>query len=374
MRQVRAAVAETPGARFTLWDADLEDPRPREVLVRMAAAGICHTDLRMRDTWPRRLTPMVFGHEGAGRVEAVGTEVTGLAPGDQVCLTFASCGTCEQCAAGHPAYCHAAQTLNLSGGRADGTTALSVDGTPLHAGFFGQSSFATHAVVHERGVVKVPADLPATVAAPLGCCGQTGAGTVLNRLRPERGSSLVVLGAGGVGLSALMAAVAVGCDPVVAVDPVPSRRALAAELGAKAALAPGDGLVATLRDLTGGGAHHVIDTTGRPETARRAVGALRPRGELALLGIGGEVTFDVMGLLAKGVRVHGVIEGDSAPDHFIPELIGLHRRGLFPLDRLVTTFPFEDIGEAVAAMRDGSVVKPVLTFARPDAPAPCTAK
>ena len=127
----------------------------------MTTVGVCHTDLAMRDTWPRQLTPMVFGHEGAGRVEAVGAEVTGLAPGDQVCLTFASCGACEQCAAGHPAYCHAARARNLSGGRGDGTTPLSLDGTPLHAGFFGQSSFATHAVVHERGVVKVPSDLPA---------------------------------------------------------------------------------------------------------------------------------------------------------------------------------------------------------------------
>ncbi|MFD7699244.1 NAD(P)-dependent alcohol dehydrogenase [Streptomyces caelestis] len=362
MRRVRAAVAEAPGAPFTVRDAELEDPRPYEVLVRMTAVGICHTDLVMRDTWPRHLTPMVFGHEGAGRVEAVGAEVTGVAPGDHVCLTFASCGACEQCAAGHPAYCRAAQAQNLSGGRDDGTTPLSLDGAPLHAGFFGQSSFATHAVVHERGVIKVPSDLPAAVAAPLGCSGQTGAGTVLNRLRPEPGSSLVVLGAGGVGLSALMAAVAAGCDPVVAVDPVASRRALATALGAKAALAPGDTLVAALRDLTGGGAHHVVETTGRPEMARRAVGALRPRGELALLGLGGEVTFDVRGLLAKGVRVHGVIEGDSDPGRFVPELIGLHRRGLFPLERLVTAFPFEDIAEAVAALGDGGVVKPVLTF------------
>ncbi|MFD6426322.1 NAD(P)-dependent alcohol dehydrogenase [Streptomyces sp. NPDC060198] len=362
MRHVRAAVVEAPGAPFVVRDAELEGPRPREALVRMNAVGVCHTDLGMRDTWPRQLTPMVFGHEGTGLVEAVGAEVTGVAPGDRVCLTFASCGACGECAAGHPAYCRAAPALNFSGGREDGSTPLSLDGSALCAGFFGQSSFATHAVVHERGMVKIPSDLPSEVAAPLGCGGQTGAGTVLNRLRPGPGTSLVVLGAGGVGLSALMAAVAVGCDPVVAVDPVSSRRALAVELGARAALSPGDGLVAALREATGGGAHYVVETTGRPEMARRAVGALRPRGELALLGLGGEVTFDVMALLAKGARVHGVIEGDSDPGRFLPELIGLYRRGLFPLDRLVTTFPFEEIGAAVAAMRDGSVVKPVLTF------------
>ncbi|NYV76848.1 alcohol dehydrogenase catalytic domain-containing protein, partial [Streptomyces sp. UH6] len=198
MRVVRAAVTGSPGAPFTVREVLLEDPRPNEVLVRMTAVGVCHTDLSMRAAWPPHLTPMVFGHEGAGRVEEVGAEVTGLAPGDHVCLTFASCGACEQCVAGHPAYCRTAQALNFSGGRGDGTTPLSLDGAPVHAGFFGQSSFATHAVVHERGVVKVPSGLPAEVVAPLGCGGQTGAGTVLNRLRPEPGRSLVVLGAGGV--------------------------------------------------------------------------------------------------------------------------------------------------------------------------------
>ncbi|MGW2593967.1 NAD(P)-dependent alcohol dehydrogenase [Streptomyces sp. NPDC001515] len=362
MRRVRAAVTGAPGAPFALREAWIESPRPHEVLVRTTAAGICHTDLAMRDTWPRRLTPMVFGHEGAGVVEAVGPEVTRVAPGDRVCLSFASCGTCESCAAGHPAYCRAAPLLNFSGGRADGTSPLSLDGSPLHAGFFGQSSFATHALVHERGVVPVPAALPPEVAAPLGCAAQSGAGTVLNRLRPEPGSSLVVLGAGGVGLSALMAAVAAGCDPVVAVDPVAARRALAVELGAASALAPGDGLAAALREATGGGAHHIVETTGRPGMARLAVTALRPRGDLALLGLGGEVTFDVMPLLAQGVRVHGVIEGDADPVRFVPELVGLYERGRFPVDRLVTAFPFEEIEAAVAAVREGRVIKAVLMF------------
>lgn len=363
MRRVRAAVLDAPGEPFTVRDAELGDPRPHEVLVAMTAAGVCHTDLTTAATWPAALTPMVFGHEGAGRVEAVGAEVKDLAPGDHVCLTFASCGRCGQCTADHPAYCLDGRRLNFSGGRGDGTTPLSLaDGAPLYAGFFGQSSFATHALVHERGVVRMPPGLPPSVVAPLGCGGQTGAGTVLNRLRPAPGDALVVLGAGGVGLSALMAAVAAGCDPVVAVDPVASRRDLAVSLGATAALLPDDDLVAALRDVTGGGAHHVVDTTGRPEMLRRAVRALRPRGALALLGLGGEVAFDLMSLLNKGIRVHGVLEGDSDPRRFLPELVRLHRRGLFPVERLVTTFPFEEIGSAVAAMREGSAVKPVLTF------------
>ncbi|MFG1779584.1 NAD(P)-dependent alcohol dehydrogenase [Micromonospora sp. NPDC049051] len=362
--RIRAAVTDTPGGPFVIQAVDLEAPRPHEVLVRIAAAGLCHTDLSMQAIWPRRLTPMVFGHEGAGVVEAVGVAVTSLAPGDHVCLTFNSCGSCEQCAAGQPAYCDSQRSLNTSGGRGDGSTPLSRDGAPVHGGFFGQSSFATYALAHERNTIRVPADLPAVVAAPLGCGVQTGAGTVINRLRPEPGNSLVVIGAGGVGLSALMAAVVLGCDPVIVIEPVASRRALAVELGAKAALDPkaADDLVATVRDLTGGGVHHVVDTTSRPELLGLAVAALRPRGDLALVGIGSTVSFDVMSLLTKGVRVHGVIEGDADPARLIPELVDLHQRGLFPLDRLIATFPFEDIGDAVAGMRAGTAIKPVLTF------------
>jgi aryl-alcohol dehydrogenase len=362
--RIRAAVTDTPGGPFVVQAVDLESPRSHEVLVRITAAGVCHTDLSMQAIWPRRLTPMVFGHEGAGVVEAVGADVTAVAPGDHVCLTFNSCGACEQCVAGHPAYCRSQHALNTSGGRGDGSTPLSRDGAPVHGGFFGQSSFATFALAHERNTIRVPADLPAVVAAPLGCGAQTGAGTVLNRLRPEPGSSLVVIGAGGVGFTALMAATVAGCDPVVVIEPVASRRALATELGATAALDPGaaDDLVTAVRDLTGGGVHHVVDTTSRPEMLRQAVGFLRPRGDLALVGVGTTVAFDVMSLLSRGIRVHGVIEGDADPARFIPELVDLRRRGLFPLDRLIATFPFEGIGDAVAGMRDGSAIKPVLTF------------
>ncbi|MEU6462971.1 NAD(P)-dependent alcohol dehydrogenase [Streptomyces sp. NPDC046976] len=362
--RVRAAVTDTPGGPFTVREVDLEVPRPREVLVRITAAGVCHTDLSSQAAWPAELLPMVFGHEGTGVVEAVGAEVTGVTPGDHVVLTFHSCGACAQCAAGHPAYCRSMRALNASGGRADGSTPLSWGGNPVRGAFFGQSSFATHALAHERSTVRIPADLPPAVAAPLGCGVQTGAGTVLNRLRPEPGSSLVVIGAGGVGLSAVMAGVLAGCDPVVVVEPVASRRAVAVSLGAAAALDPadGDGIVAALLDLTDGGARHIVDTTSSPEMLARALGALRHRGDLALTGIGTEVSFDVMSLLSKGVRLHGVIEGDADPARFIPELIALYRQGRFPVDRLVTTFPFEDIDAAVRGMRDGTAIKPVLVF------------
>ncbi|MEU4236109.1 NAD(P)-dependent alcohol dehydrogenase [Actinoplanes sp. NPDC026619] len=350
--RIRAAVTETAGGPFVVQDVDLEPPRGHEVLVRVMAAGLCHTDLTMQAVWP--LTPMVFGHEGAGVVEAVGEQVTTVTPGDHVCLTFHSCGSCDQCAAGRPAYCRSARALNASGGRGDGTSPLSRDGKMVHGGFFGQSSFATYAVASERNAVRLPADLPFPVAAPLGCSVQTGAGTVLNRLRPAPGDSLLVIGCGGVGLSAVLAGVVAGCTPVVAVDPIESRRALAVELGATEATGP--------TGLTG---HfdHIVDTTSRPEMLTAAVKALRPLGALAMVGIGREVTFDIMSLLNSGARIHGVLEGDSDPQSFLPRLIDLHRRGALPIERLITTFPFEDIAGAVAGMRDGSAIKPVLVFA-----------
>jgi aryl-alcohol dehydrogenase len=362
--RIQAALTESAGGSFTIQDVDLQAPRADEILVRITAAGLCHTDLSSRAAWPEQLTPMVFGHEGTGIVEAVGGEVAGLAPGDTVCLSFHSCGACEPCTAGHPAYCTGFRALNSSGGRLDGTTPLSRGGAPVFGGFFGQSSFATYAIAHARNAVRIPADLPAAVAAPLGCSVQTGAGAVLNVLRPAAGSSLVVVGAGGVGLSALMAAVAVGCTPVIAVDPVASRRTLARELGAEATLDPAaiEDIVADIRDRTGGGAHHIVDTTGRPEMINQAVAALRPRGSLALVGLGTRIPLEMVPLLLKGISVHGVIEGDSDPAEFIPRLVELHRRGLLPVERIVTEFPFGDIEAAVDAMHQGRVVKPVLTF------------
>ncbi|SNY62794.1 NAD(P)-dependent alcohol dehydrogenase [Paractinoplanes atraurantiacus] len=340
--RIRAALVEEAGGPFVIRDVELEEPRADEVLVRMTAAGICHTDLAMRRRWSR--LPMVFGHEGAGVVEAVGPEVGGLSPGDTVCLTFRSCGACDQCRDGHPAYCGRSD-LNARGTRADGSTPLATEGggTPVYGNFFGQSSFATHALAYESNTIKVPADLPPTLAAPLGCSVQTGAGTVVNVLRPRPGETVAVLGAGAVGLSAVMAAVAAGCE-VLAVDPVPERRALALELGAAD------------RELAG--VHHAIDTTGRPDVIDRAVHALRRRGTLALVGLVGRAELDLATVLYNGLRVRGVIEGDASPAGFIPWLVDRHREGRLPVERLVAEFAFEQIE---AAARSGTI-KPVLTF------------
>ncbi|WP_399928836.1 NAD(P)-dependent alcohol dehydrogenase [Streptomyces kanamyceticus] len=360
--RMQAALVETPGGPFTVRDVEIEAPRPDEILVRIAAAGICHTDLSTRQVWPR--LPMVFGHEGAGVVEAVGDAVTTVAPGDHVCLSYRSCGACGQCAAGYRSYCEAGiGALNAAGARPDGSTGLSRGGSPVFGNFFGQSSFATHALAYESNTVKLPAGFPAALAAPLGCGVQTGAGTVLNVLRPRPGSALAVFGAGGVGLSAVMAAVAEGCQ-VIAVEPVASRRAVALGLGAAAVIDPAavDDVAAAVRDVTEGGPHHAIDTTGRPAVVSTAIAALRERGTLALVGIGARAEFDIMTVLTKGLSIRGVIEGDAVPSDFIPRLIELHGQGRLPVERLITEFPFADIEAAARAASSGEVIKPVLTF------------
>jgi aryl-alcohol dehydrogenase len=229
-----AAVIETGGAPFRLESLELGPIQADEARVRIAACGICHTDLLIRGgSFPTPM-PVVLGHEGAGVVEEVGAAVTRVAPGDRVVLSYASCGTCRTCATGRPYYCAEFGARNFGGARSDGTTALSRNGQPVHSHFFGQSSFATHAAVTERSLVRLPDDVPFEIAAPLGCGVQTGAGGVLNVLRPQAGAAIAVFGVGGVGLSAVMAAALTGCGTIVAVDVKPARLELARELGAGA--------------------------------------------------------------------------------------------------------------------------------------------
>ncbi|MER5264307.1 NAD(P)-dependent alcohol dehydrogenase [Actinosynnema sp. NPDC002837] len=361
--RVVAAIVHTKGGPFRLREVDLEPPRPREVLVRMSAVGICHTDLRNRDTWPGHLLPMVFGHEGTGSVEAVGTAVSHVEVGDTVCLSYNSCGECHSCLNGHPAYCGSLGLLNSSGGRSDGSSPLSRLGEVVHAGYFGQSSFATHAIVHERTVVRVPPDLPPLVAAPLGCSVQTGVGTVLNVLRAQPGTAVLVFGAGSVGMSAVMGARIAGCSPIIVVEPSPTRRGLALELGATAAFDPTEtNLVTTVEELTSGGAHCAVDTTGRSDAVRQAIAMLRSTGRVALVGAGTDLSLDITRLQSRGISAQGVIEGDAVAQEFLPKLVEFHRGGQLPVERLTTPFAFEEIEDAAQAALAHRVLKPVLMF------------
>ncbi|TQE35876.1 NAD(P)-dependent alcohol dehydrogenase [Streptomyces ipomoeae] len=360
--RTQAAVSYGPDTGFTIEDVEISDPRPDEILVRLTAAGICHTDLATKALMPAGV-PAVYGHEGAGIVEATGADVTGVRAGDRVVLSYNSCGACARCAAGRRVYCERFVALNNAGRRPDGSSTFSRQGGDVWSSFFGQSSFARHALATRENIVVVPEDTDLVTAAPMGCGFQTGAGSVVNLLRPTPDSSLVVYGAGGVGLAAVMAAAALGTGTVIAVDLSKERRALATELGATHALdgASAD-LVEQIRDLTAGGATHGFDTTGVPGVIRNAALALAPLGSLVVVGLGSaDIGVDVMDLIGGGKTIRGSIEGDANPHELVPLLLDWHAQGRFPADRVISTFAFEDIDEAVARMR-ADVVKPVLTF------------
>jgi aryl-alcohol dehydrogenase len=363
--KITAAVVDEKFAPFELRELELEAPRSDEVLVRIVATGICQTDLHVRDQEYPVPLPAVLGHEGAGVVEAVGGSVSSVGPGDHVILSYQACGRCRLCLRGRYSYCERGFEANFGGARLDGSNSLSRNGAGpgVHGHFFGQSSFATHSLATERNVVKVPRDVPLELLGPLGCGLQTGAGAVLNSLKVPAGASLAVFGSGAVGLAAIMAAKVASVHTIVAVDVNPRRLELARELGASHVLDPRD---ADLRDalatITPGGLDFVLEITARPEMLKTAVDVLAPLGTAALIGgapQGTEAPVDMNSLLF-GRTVRGIVQGDSIPQLFVPQLIELHRRGDFPFDRLVRFYEFEEINQAVADMRSGATVKPIL--------------
>jgi aryl-alcohol dehydrogenase len=362
-----AAIVEEPGAPFTVREVTVDAPRAGEVLVRMVAAGLCHTDLTVRAGGIPFVLPGVLGHEGAGVVESVGPGVTKVTPGDKVLLSFTSCAHCTACRAGHPAYCDTWLPRNLiSGTRDDGSATLYRDGDAIGGHFFGQSSFARHALADERSVVRVDDDAPLEVLAPLGCGVQTGFGTVWNILDPAPGSTLAVFGSGAVGLAAIMAADRLPLSAVIAIDRVPARLELAIELGATHTIDVGSADTAKgLMDLTGErGVDYAIDTTGNPGVLRTAVDTLAGRGTCAVVGAppaGTEVALDVPGMLT-GKKIVGVTLGDGEPETLLPQLVDLHRRGRLPLDKLVRHYPLEELEAAAADMHQGTTIKPVVRF------------
>jgi aryl-alcohol dehydrogenase len=361
---IKAALMTDPGAPFSIETIELDGPKDDEILVRLVATGVCHTDLAAKAVWPPEARPMVFGHEGAGIVEAVGSGVSSVKEGDRVLLSFRHCRQCPQCMTGHVGYCDQGPALNVSGVRPDGSTVLHRNGTAIFGNWFGQSSFASHAIAYEDNVVVVDDGVDLTVAAPFGCGIQTGAGTLMNTLRPSEGSSFAVFGAGAVGLSALMAAKATGVETIVAVDPVESRRQLATELGATHTVNPlAEDPVEAVRDATGGGADTAIEATAIPAVIRQAVDALASRGVLAVVGVGEpEVTIDITEIINRGKIIRGVVEGDATPQDFIPRLLDMYARGELPVDRMMRQYPFDEIETAVADAHSGATIKPVLVF------------
>lgn len=363
---ITAAVQREIGAAPQIETLTIDDPREGEVLVRLVGVGVCHTDMVMRDGHLPIPQPVVLGHEGSGYVEKVGAGVSDIGVGDAVVLSFDSCGHCPSCDDHEPAYCHSWFPLNFGGRRGDGSTALTdADGKIVHSHIFGQSSFASHAIVHARNTVKVSNDVPLELLGPLGCGIQTGAGSVLNFLKPRLGSSLAVIGTGAVGLSAIMAAKIAGCTKIIALDINMDRVALALELGASHGFRADAASVADHVRSVGlaSGLDYIIDTTGIPAVCDAAIAALGPRGELALVGAyppGMNVQAEASFLMSGGRVVRGVVEGGSNPQTFIPKLIDYYKAGHFPFDRLVRYFDFADIAMAIEEGESGRVIKPIL--------------
>ena len=352
--KIRAAVLRQKGGPLKIESLELEGPRDDEVLVRVVASGICHTDIDFCDGWDESDRAVVLGHEGAGVVERVGTSVKSVRRGDHVVLSYQSCGHCRQCRSRHPAHCQHFYEANFGFQRLDGSNALQRSGVRGH--FFGQSSFATHSLATERNLVKVAKDLPLEVLSPLGCGLQTGAGTVMNSLKVSGGASIAVFGTGAVGLAAVMEARLVGADPIIGIDIRPKRLQLALKLGATHAIDNRrQKITAGIADITGSGVDYVVETTGSPKMHQLAIEVLNPHGIVALLT--GESGSDS---LPEGRKTLGIIQGAAVPQNFIPKLIELYQAGQFPFDRLVKFYDFTAINRAIADAKRGDTIKPVL--------------
>lgn len=365
-RATTAAVLREQRGALSLETVEVALPTAGEVLVRMAGVGICHTDLGVIAAPADGQLPIVLGHEGSGTVEAVGEGVTAVKVGDRVALSYASCGTCDICRRGLPMHCREFIARNLTGTRIDGTSPLTADGQSVLGAWFGQSSWSGLSITNERNCVVVDDDVPLELVGPLGCGIQTGAGAVLNTLKPEPGSSTAVFAVGSVGLAAILAAQTVDCATIIAVDIDDARLSRAEELGATHTVNSSkvDAAQAIIDITDGRGAQYSVDCIGLPDAVRSALECLQTPGVCASVGFQGlpnQLTID-QGHLLFGRSLVGVIEGDAVPQEFVPRMLDLYRQGRFPFDELITTYPFEAINEALDDAHHAKVTKAVLTF------------
>jgi Zn-dependent alcohol dehydrogenase len=365
--RIRAAVLEGVGGSARVDEIELAAPRAGEVLVRLGASGVCRSDYNAVDGTTGTPWPVVLGHEGAGVVEAIGDGVTRVRVGDHVALSWTpSCGECEECVRDLPQMCTTIWPVMGAGGLLDETSRLSRDGeTVYHYCFL--STFAEACVVHEKSCIRIARDVPFDVASLVGCGITTGVGAVWNTAGVRPGDRVAVIGCGGVGLSALMAAVAVGAEPVIAVDAAPGKLAVAKELGATAGVEWAGSAEATAEavvEASGGGVDYAIEATGRGEAMLTAVLSTRRRGAAVLIGIPRADT--VVPLPALTIprmerRVLGSIYGSARPERDFPKIIDVYRSGRLPLDRLVShRLPLEDADEAFALMNSGDALRVVL--------------
>jgi aryl-alcohol dehydrogenase len=363
MKSTSGAVLRTHTGPFSIENITLRDLKSDEILVRLVGAGICHTDSVVRTPGLPTAPPVILGHEGAGVVEEVGSDVDAIVVGDHVVLTFDACYNCENCRSGLPSHCSVAR--NMFASDANGTvTARDADGEPVAARWFNQSSFARHAIATPRSAIVVDKSLPLSILGTLGCGFMTGAAAALNVMKVRRGSRIAVFGVGAVGLAAIMTAKGAGAETILAVDVHQRRLDLASEMGATATVLGGQAdLLEDLKPLVGPGLHAFLDTSGQPSVVATGLALLQSNGIGA--AVASNPTAPPLELKLSsmiGKTLTGVKAGDCRPHEFIPKLIQLWQDGEFPFDRLIKTFPFAEINAAEAASLDGSVVKPVLVF------------
>ncbi|KIH93306.1 alcohol dehydrogenase [Sporothrix brasiliensis 5110] len=374
-RTTTALLVPELNGKFVLQQVSLEPLQPDEALVEIHASGVCHTDLNCALGRLPCEPNAVLGHEGGGVVVETGSDVTEATAGDKVLLSFAHCGACPGCQSGHPAYCYHFNDRNFGGKRPDGTTALFLGKgeakKPVHSTFFGQSSFARLAIVHRSSIVRVPADTPLELFAPLGCGIQTGVGAIVNTLKVKQGSSVAVFGVGSVGLAAVMAAKAVGATTIVAVDLHAERLQLAQELGATHGVIGGsdlDKIVADIRAVCPPpalGVDFAVDCAGVPIVVETMVASLGMNGRAATVGapgLGSTAKIDISSHLTYGKEYVGCSEGDSNPPEFIPYLIDMHRQGKLPLEKIIKYYDVKDYEAAIRDAHAGRTVKAVLRW------------
>jgi len=365
--KITAAVTREKG-KFNFETVELAEPKANEVLVKLVACGICHTDIAVIEQFLPIEFPIVAGHEGVGIVEKVGAGVTELAPGDRVTLSFPYCGVCDNCKDGRPYSCETGFHMMFGGKYRDGTKRMvGEDGAEIGI-MFGQGSFATHVIADESNAVKVDIDnddeLPQLCS--LGCGIQTGAGAVLNRMKPRPGSSIAIFGCGSVGLAAVMAAKIAGCSTIIAVHGRRGREE-ALEFGATHVVnGRKEDIVARVREITGGkGVNFALESAGVPDMVSNMLDSMAREGLAVLVSVTGPATIPIAlepQIMSPSVTVAGAVEGFSNPKVFIPELVRFYKEGRLPIDKLNKFYEFNDLGKALSDCHEGLVVKPILRF------------
>lgn len=365
--EINAAYLPEANHRFEVTQLTLDGPKAEEVLVRIVSTGICASDAHTRTGRIPSPIPCVLGHEGAGVVEAVGSAVTHVAPGDHVALSWMpNCGRCRHCIMGRPVLCTAAAPYTLAGTLLDGTTRLRHGSQEVfHYSFL--STFAEYTVVPAASAIKISPEVPFNVAALVGCAIMTGYGAAVNRAQVRPGSSVLVYGAGGVGLSAIMGARISGAEQVIVVDPVEAKRAESMEFGATHTLAPGDDVVEQVRELTDGfGADYAIDAVGAPAVTAQAFDATVAGGTLVCVGVpapDARPSFPGPSLVREEKIVTGSVYGSSRPAIDMPKILDLYRAGALPLDKMISaTYRLDDINEAFDDMAAGKLNRGVLVL------------